>query len=234
MRFEQPLLEGTLVRRQKRFLADIKLRSGDEVTAHCVNAGSLSGCAVPGSRVLMSVHDDARRRYKYQIEIMYSGRTAVGVHGQRPSAVIAEAIRNDKIATLMGYESIRSGEHAPRDTRIDFILMGRPARECYISVKSATLAYENVAYYPDGIVNRGAQHLQALTDLVRDGRRAAIIFVAQRHDVDTFRPADHIDSEYCTALRDAIARGVEALCFRTRVTRKGIDLDQQIPVELGE
>lgn len=232
MRFKQSLLEGTLVRRKKRFLADVKLKDGEEVSAFCVNSGNLSGCSTPGSRVLMSV--DEKSRYKYQLEIIYSGRVAVGVHGQRPTSLIAEAISKDKIPTLMGYERIRSGEHAPRDTRTDLILEGRPARECYICVKSATLAQDNVVYYPDGIVNRGTQHLQALTDLVRDGRRAMIVFVAQRHDVERFRPADHIDADYCSALRDACARGVEALCFRTRITRAAIEFEQQLPVELGE
>lgn len=234
MRFEQPLLEGTIIRRQKRFLADVKLRTGDEVVAHCVNPTKLTGCAEPGNRVLVSVHDDPRRRYKYQIEIMYSGRTAVGVHAARPCHVVAEAIAAGKISTLMGYQTLRGDVKAPRDTRVDMLLEGKPARECYVVVKSVTMAYESIAYYPDAIVNKGPAHLNALTDLVRDGKRAVIIFLVQRSDVDMFRPADHIDQDYCVAFRDAVARGVEALCYRAKVTRKGIELDKQIPVDLGD
>lgn len=234
MRFEQPLLEGTIIRRRKRFLADIKLRTGDEVVAHCVNPTKLTGCAEPGNRVLVSVHEDPRRRYKYQIEIMYSGRTAVGVHAARPSHVVAEAISSGKIESLLGYQTLRGEVKAPRDTRVDMLLEGRPARECYVTVKSVTMASESVAYYPDAIVSKGAMHLNALTDLVRDGKRAVIFFLVQRSDVESFRPADHIDGEYCTAFRDAVARGVEALCYRARVTRKGIELDRQVPVDLGD
>ena len=232
LRFKQSLLEGTLIRRKKRFLAEVRLRDGEQVTAFCVNAGNLSGCSNPGSRVLMSV--DEKSRYKYQLEIIYTGRVAVGVHGMRPTALMAEALQKGKIPMLLGYERIRSGEHAPRDTRTDLILEGHPARECYISVKSATLAQDGVVFYPDGTVNRGPQHLHALTDLVRDGRRAIIAFVAQRHDIERFRPADHVDPDYCSALRDACARGVEAICLRTKVTRSGLEFDQLVPVELGE
>ena len=111
---------------------------------------------------------------------------------------------------------------------------GNGLRTCYICVKSVSLAYEGVAYYPDTTLTRGPDQLTALTDLVREGNRAMMLMMSQRSDVERFRPADHIDADYATAFRDAVARGVEVLCFRTKVSRKGIELDKKIPIELGE
>jgi sugar fermentation stimulation protein A len=234
LRFDQPLLEGTLLRRRKRSLAEIRLRTGEEITAHCINPGSLSGCAEPGNRVLISVHEDPRRRFKHQLEISYSGRTAVGVHAGRPTTVATEAIMQGKITALMGYATMRRDPRNARAESVDFALEGNGLRTCYISVKSVSMAYEGIAYYPDAIVTRGPENLTVLTDLVREGSRAMMLFIIQRNDVECFRPADHIDAEYATAFRDAVARGVETLCYRAKVTRKGIELDKNIPVDLGD
>lgn len=233
MRFEQPLLEGTLIRRYKRFLADVKLRNGDEITAHCANPGSMMGCSEPGSRVLISVHEDPRRRFKHQIEVIYAGRTPVGIHTGRPTGVLTEAVMQGKISELAGYATLRREVHAPRQGRIDLLLEGNGLRSCYIGVENVTLAYEGVAYFPDVVTAQGIQNMSELTDIVREGNRAMIFFLAQRADVEWFRPADHIDPDFGQAFRDAIARGVEAICYRAKVTRKGIELDKKLPVDLG-
>jgi sugar fermentation stimulation protein A len=233
MRFEQTLVEGTLVRRYKRFLADIKLRTGEEITAHCANAASLLGCAEPGNKVLLSTHDDPRRRFRHQIEIMYAGRTAVGVHAGRRSTVVTEAVTQGKVGELAGYATLKRDPQAMRDPSIDLMLAGNGLRPCYITVRNVTLASEGVGYYPDAVSAKGAQEMQALTDLVREGSRAVIFLVVQRNDVTSLRPADHIDADFGLAFRDALARGVEALCYRAKVTRKGIELDKKIPVDLG-
>jgi len=234
VRFEQPLIEGTLVRRYKRFLADVKLRNGSEVTAHCANPGSMMGCSEPGSKVLLSVHDDPRRKFKHQLEIIYAGRTPVGVHTGRPNAVVAEAIQRGKIEELAGYATLRREVPVGRDSRLDMVLEGNGLRSCYVEVKNVTLAQDGVAYFPDAVTERGARHMSELTDLVREGNRAMVVFVAQRSDVKVFRPADHIDPDFSQALRDAAARGVEVLCFRAKVTRRGIGLDNKLEVNLEE
>lgn len=232
MRFDQPLLEGTLIRR-KRFVADIKLRNGDEVTAHCANPGSMMGCSEPGSKVLLSVHEDPRRRFKHQLEIIYAGRTAVGIHSGRPTSVLTEAVTQGKINEVAGYATLRRDVRAVRDTHVDMLLEGNGLRPCYIAAKSVTLAYEGVAYYPDAVGPRGIQEMSELTDIVREGNRAVIFLLAQRSDVEWLRPADHIDPDFGQAFRDAIARGVEAMCYRAKVTRRGIELDKKLPVDLG-
>ena len=233
MRFEEPLLEGTLIRRYKRFLADIKLRNGDEITAHCANPGSMMGCSEPGSRVLISVHEDPRRRFKHQIEIVYSGRTPVGIHSGRPVTVLTEAVMNAKVSELAGYATLRRSNKVPRDSCVDVFLHGNGLRPCNIAVKNVTLAYEGIAYYPDAVTTTGIQEMSELTDLVREGSRGMIFYLVQRSDIECLRPADHIDPEFSQAFRDAVARGVEAICYRAKVTRKGIELDKRLTVDLA-
>jgi sugar fermentation stimulation protein A len=232
VRFEQTLIEGTLLRRYKRFLADVKLASGEEVTVHCANPGSMMSCSDPGSKVLVSLHDDPRRKLKHQLEIIYVGRTPVGIHTGRPNAVVAEAITMGRISELAGYATLRREVRFGRDSRVDLLLEGNGLRSCYVEVKNVTLARDGVAYFPDAVTARGTKHMAELTDIVREGHRAMVLFLAQRADVERFRPADEIDSEFGQALRDAIARGVEPVCYRSKITRRGIELDVQLPVEL--
>ena len=232
VRFEQQLIEGTLLRRYKRFLADVRLTNGEEVTVHCANPGSMMGCSEPGSKVLISEHNDPRRKLKHQLEIIYAGRTPVGIHTGRPSTVVGEAIERGKIQELAGYATLRRDVRFGRDKRIDLLLEGNGLRSCYIEVENVTLARESVAYFPDAVNERGPKRMCDLTDIVREGNRAVIMFVAQRSDVQSFKPADHIDAEFGQALRDAIARGVEPVCYRAKVTRRGIELDQRLPVEM--
>lgn len=221
------------MRRQKRFFADVKLRNGEHITAHCANAGSLMGCAEPGNKVLISIHEDARRRFKHHVEIMYAGRTAVGVHTGRRAVVVSEAIAQGKIGELAGYATLKREVKTLRDSSVDMMLSGNGLRCCYITVRNVTLAYDGVGYYPDAVANKGAQDCIVLTDLVREGNRAVIFLVVQRNDVECFRPADHIDPDFSLAFRDAIARGVEAICYRAKVSRKGIELDKKLPIDLG-
>lgn len=233
MRFEQPLIEGTLVRRQKRFLADVRLATGEEITVHCAHPGSMMGCSEPGSKVLISSHDDPRRRFKHQLEIIYSGRTPVGIHTGRPMTLAYEAIMGGKVGELAGYATMRRDARYGRDNKIDLLLEGNGLRSCYIEVVNVTLGQDGTAYYPDSVIPDGPAHMDELTDLVREGNRAMIFFVAQRADVERFKPADHIDGELAQAMRDAFARGVEHVCYSAKVARKGIELDQRLPIELG-
>ncbi len=234
MRFDQPLIEGTLIRRYNRFLADVKLNGGEEITVHCANPGSMMGVADPGSKVLLSKHEDPRRKLKHQLEIIYAGRTPVGVHTGRPGAVVAEAIGKGKLPELHGYATLRRDIKLVKNTRIDLVLEGNGLRPCYVQVKNVTFAYQGVAYFPDVVSADEARQLSELTDLVREGNRAMIIFVAQRADVAWFRPADHIDADYGQAFRDAVARGVEISCYRANVTKKAIELDEKLTVDLGQ
>ncbi|MFC1612002.1 DNA/RNA nuclease SfsA, partial [Myxococcota bacterium] len=130
------------------------------------------------------------------------------------------------------YATLRREVRYSRDSRIDLLLEGNGLRSCYVEVKNVTLAQESVAYFPDAITERGIKHMADLTDIVREGNRAMVLFLAQRADVERFKPADHIDPDFGQALRDAVARGVEPICYRAKVTRKGIELETRLPVDL--
>jgi len=234
MRFEQKLIEGTLVRRYKRFLADVRLADGAEITVHCANPGSMQTCSDPGSKVLLSTTENPSRRFKHQLEIVYAGRTPVGVHTGRPNLIVAESIAAAKIPEISGYATLKREIAYGLNSRIDILLEGNGLRPCYIEVKNVTLARDGIAYFPDAVTERGRKHMVELIDIVRRGHRAVVFFVAQRGDVQRFRPADDIDPEYAEAFRDAVARGVEPLCYRAKVARTGIDLEEKLPVDLGD
>lgn len=232
MRFDTPLIEGTLIRRN-RYLADVRLPNGDEVTAHCAHNGSMIGCSDPGSKVLLSQHNDPRRKLRHQVEIIYAGRTPVGIHTGRPLAVVAEAILQGKVSELAGYATLRREAAVAHGAHVDIALEGNGLRACFIQVKNVTMAENKVAYFPDAPNAQECERVLELTDLIREGYRGMAIFVAQRGDVEAFRPADHIDADFAETLRDCVARGVEVLVYRATVTRKGIELAERLPVELG-
>lgn len=232
MRFEQPLIEGTLKARNKRFVAEVELENGEAISARCANGGSMLGVSEPGSKVLLSVHDDPKRKFKHQLEIIYSGRTAVGVHTGRPSSVITEALQEGLIPELAGYARMRREVPFNRDSKISILLEGNGLRPCYVEVLNVTLAEGETALFPDALDERLLDRMVELTDLVREGNRAMIMFLAQRSDVERFRPADHIDPEFGQAFRDAVARGVETLGYRAKVTRQGIEFDERLIMEL--
>jgi sugar fermentation stimulation protein A len=190
------------------------------------------GCSDPGSKVLISVRNDPRRKLKHQLEIIYAGRTPVGIHTGRPTSIVAEAIGKGRVDELAGYATMRRDVQFGRSRRIDLFLEGNGLRPCYIDVENVTLADDSIAYFPDAVNERGPERMSDLTDIVREGNRAMVMFVAQRSDVESFRPADHIDVEFGQALRDAVARGVEPVCYRAKVTRRGIELDQRLPVQI--
>ena len=233
MRFEDTLLEGTLEDRPQAFAARIRLRSGERITAHCANPGSMKGYADPGSRVLLSLQRSSRRRHAHQMEIVYAGRVAVGIHSGRPTTVLIESIRQGKICEVAGYATMRREVQVPRISCVDLVLEGNGLRPCKIVAKSVTLAHDQVALYPDTVMSHAYAELTELTNLVREGTRAMIFLLAQRNDVAAVRPADHIDPEYAQAFRDAVLRGVEVVAYRAKVTRKGIELDQKLPVDLS-
>ena len=231
MRFERPLVEGRLIRRYKRFLADIQLPDG-VITAACPNTGSMMGCCEPGSRVWLSESDSATRKYRHTWELVEVGKVVVGINTGLPNRLVAEAIGDGTINELGGYESLRRevafGEEA---SRVD-LLLEQPGREaCYVEVKNVTAAVDKgVALFPDAVSERGAKHLRELIRLKAKALRPVQLYCVQRSDVNEVRPADGIDYEYGRTLREAIAAGVEVLAYRAKVTPTEIRLVKRIPV----
>jgi sugar fermentation stimulation protein A len=232
MRFAAPLVEGRLVRRYKRFLADVELAAGGAVTAACPNTGSMLGCCEPGSRVWLSESDSPRRKYRHTWEIVESAGVKVGINTGLPNRLVREAVENGVIGELAGYGSIRPevafGEER---SRVD-LLLEHPARPgCYVEVKNVTAAVTGrVALFPDAVSERGAKHLRELMRLKARGLRAVLVFCVQRGDVDEVRPADAIDPVYGRTLREAIAAGVEVMAWRAKVTTRAVAIDARLGV----
>lgn len=236
MQFDQTLIRGTLIRRYKRFLADVTPDGGDPLTAHCPNTGAMLGCDVPGSTVWLSESDNPRRKYRHTLELVQTGSGAlVGVHTGRTNAIAREAVVSGFFPELGAVKQIRSEVRVPEHaSRIDFVLGGADGEEdCYLEVKNVTAAVEaGVALFPDAVSTRAVRHLETLKRLVETGHRAAICFCVQRSDVHTVRPAVEIHPGYAAALRDAAAAGVALLAFRCRVSPSGVVPSERVRVEV--
>lgn len=236
MKFPDSLLRGTLVKRYKRFLADVTLDSGETVTAHCANSGSMLSVNMPGAEVWLSPARNPERKLRYTWELIRIGDALVGINTQHPNLLVAEAVAAGTIPELAGYESTRREVKYGRNSRIDLLLEGDGRPPCYVEVKNVTLrrdvTAEGTAEFPDAITARGAKHLAELGDAVAAGCRAVMLFLVQRADCRRFALADDIDPVYAEGFAAARARGVEALCYRCSVTPHEVAVTTAIPLEL--
>ena len=232
MLLPQPLYPGRLVRRYQRFLADVELRDGSIVTAHCPNSGSMKGCAVPGNDVLLSISDKPGRRLRYTWELVMAGENWVGINTGLPNRLVREGIEKGVVRELGGYDSIRPEVRYGENSRIDLLLVA-VAGLCYVEVKNVTLVEGRMALFPDAVTTRGQKHLRELMEVVREGHRGVIFFVVQRGDGEEVAPADAIDPEYGRLLRLAVENGVEALAYRASVTPTEVCLTSRLPIILN-
>lgn len=232
MKFNQRLITGTLIRRYKRFLADIELDDGRIVTAHTPNTGSMLGCCEPGSRVWLSDSGNPDRKYPLSWELVEAAPGVLaGINTGLPNKLVAEGITDGTIGELQGYAGIsREIRYGREKSRIDLLLEDSVKPACYVEVKNVTLARDGIGYFPDAVSARGSKHLRELVDVVAGGNRGVIFFCVQRKDVSEVRPADTIDTAYGAALRQALGRGVEALAWRADVSPDEIRLVEKLPV----
>jgi len=232
MRFEGPWLDGRLVRRYRRFLADVRLDHGVTITAHTPNTGSLKGCAEPGLRVWVRDTGDRKRKYRYSWErVEVASGVLVGIHTGHSNRLVRETVEAGKVPSLRGYRRIRGEVRYGRErSRIDLLLEDDDRPPCFVEVKNVTLVEGGVARFPDAVSVRGQKHLRELLAVVRQGGRGVLFFCIQRADAREFRPADDIDPDYGRLLRQALAGGVEALAWRARVSVDEIVLDRPVPV----
>ncbi|WP_085904262.1 DNA/RNA nuclease SfsA [Kiloniella majae] len=232
MKFDTPLIPGKLVKRYKRFLADVALTDGTIVTAHTTNTGSMLGLVEAGSSVWLSESDNPKRKLKYTWEIGAAGKTPVGVNTAVPNKLVFEEISASNVPHLTGYTTIKREVKYGQNSRIDIFLQAEDKADCYVEIKSVTLSRSpSVAEFPDAVSARGTKHLQELGDMVEEGHRAVMFYLAQRGDCTLFVPAKDIDPVYADALKIAMARGVEVIAYGCDVTPEGIHLDK--PLELG-
>lgn len=230
LRYPSTLIPGSLIRRYKRFLADVELASGEIVTAHSTNTGSMKGCSDPGSAVFLSPADNPKRKLKYTWEMVKVGKGWVGINTQIPNRVVATACEKKLIPEFAGYDHHRREVKYGKNSRIDLLLEGDDLPPCYVEIKNVTLKEGKAALFPDAVTARGKKHLDELADMAALGHRAVIFFFVGRVDCDEFRPADTIDPLYGETLRAVLTKGVEALAYRARFDRQGIRLEQRLPV----
>jgi len=224
MRLPHPLVPGRLVRRYKRFLADVALDSGETVTAHCANPGSMLGLSDPGLPVWLSASANPKRRLGYSWELTEIDGQLVGINTSSPNRIAEEAVRAGLVPELQGYDTVRREVHYGASSRVDMLLERGPER-CYVEVKNVHLSRaRGLAEFPDSVTARGAKHLRELAGCVRAGDRAVMLFVVQRSGCARFSLAGDIDPAYMEAFGAAVAAGVEALCYSCHLTHTDIRL----------
>jgi len=238
MQFDPPLVTGRLIKRYKRFLADIALDSGEEITAHCANPGAMLGLVAPGSRVFLSRSDNPARKLKYSWEIVEAdfgrGPEFVGINTSHPNALVFDAIAAGFFPEFAGYTSARREVKYGRNSRVDILLTGDGETTnlppCYVEIKNVHMMRQpGLAEFPDSVTARGAKHLLELGDMVAAGGRAVMIYLIQMQ-ADGFTLAADIDPAYAKAFELARARGVEAMAACCKVSPQGVVVDRRVPL----
>ena len=226
MEFAPPLQQGILLRRYKRFLADVQLSDGSEITLHCPNTGSMRNCLYPGETVWFSTSDNPKRKYAHTWELMTTPNgSLIGIHSSQANALAEDAINKGIISELTGYDSLsREVKYGDENSRIDILLQAAQKPACYIEVKSCTLLEDGQGYFPDAVSLRGQKHLRELMHMVSLGHRAVLLFVVQHSEITCVAPAAHIDPEYAKLLKVAVLAGVEVLAYRCEISPTEINL----------
>ncbi|MEQ7920436.1 DNA/RNA nuclease SfsA [Xanthomonas sp. WHRI 1810A] len=235
MRFSPELEEGRLIVRYKRFLADIETASGERLTIHCPNTGSMFNCMAPGGRVWFSRSNDPKRKLPgtWEISETPQGRFAC-VNTGRANKLVEEALLAGVITELNGFTALkREVAYGVENSRVDFRL-DYPAGPLFLEVKSVTLGFDGsaVAAFPDAVTQRGARHLRELAALARDGVRAVLLYCVNLTGIEAVRPAEEIDAAYASALREAVAAGVEVLAYGVQLTPDEVRIDRRLEVHL--
>lgn len=241
MQFSPQLIEAVLIRRYKRFLADVRLADDSVITAHVANTGSMTGLATPGLRVWLRDSQNDARKYRYSWELVEvpgeAGRlppnVLVSVNTGTANLIVREAIERGLVDELRGYDTVRA-EVRHGHSRLDFLLTGRAASmDCYLEVKSVTLVKNGVALFPDSVSARGRKHLEELGRIAAGSQRAVVFFCVQRGDAHKMQPADAIDPEFGRTLRSVMDSGVEAIAWVADISPAGVRLSHALPVSVN-
>ena len=230
MQFKPALESATLLKRYKRFLADIELDSGEIRTIHCANTGAMTGCATPGNKVWYSTSDNPKRKYPNSWELSEPAQgPRICINTARANQLAVEAIENDVISELVGYDQLQTEvKYGNENSRIDILLSASDKPKCYIEVKSVTLLDEESpsgqGYFPDAVSTRGQKHLRELTEMAQTGSRAILLFTVLHSGIEKVSAAHHIDAKYSTLLKQAQDAGVEVLCYKAELSNTEVKL----------
>lgn len=230
MEFHPPLQPATLIKRYKRFLADVTLPNGEEITIHCANTGAMTGCATPGDTVWYSTSDNTKRKYSHSWELTQTARGHfICINTLRANQLVAEALTKKCIPELSEYSEIKPEvKYGAENSRIDFFLSHNGLPDCFIEVKSVTLLDDNQGFFPDAVTLRGQKHLRELMHIAKEGKRAILLFVALHTGIHVASAAAHIDKKYAQLLEEARQSGVEVLCYQADITVQQMSLSKQI------
>ena len=229
MIFPSPLQKATLVKRYKRFLADVITDKGEEITVHCPNTGSMRGCSTPGSKVMLSTSPNLKRKYPQGLEMVQNGDTWVGINTMLTNGIVAEAIMDGRVKELLNIENLTREVKTSKSSRLD-LLLERGEEKIYVEIKNCSLVEDGWAMFPDAVTARGTKHLHELASLVEQGHQGVLFFCIQRNDADKFRPAAHIDPLYAKTLSEVARKGVQILAYQAEVTPEAIEISKAIPI----
>ena len=224
------MVHGTLIKRFKRFLADVRLDDGSEVVAHCTNSGSMKSCLENGAEVYLTPVNDPKRRTKFTWEMIKINGSWVGINTGNPNKLAFEAISAGLIPDLSGYTNVKR-EVVFGDSRFD-VFAENETEKCFVEVKNVTLKEGKYALFPDSVTTRGQKHLKTLMEVKVTEMRAVMLYIVQRTDVEVFAPAKEIDPDYAKILKQAINAGVEVIVMQAKVTPENIELTKKLPVEI--
>ena len=236
MKFNPPLQAATLIRRYKRFLADIEQQQ-QQWTIHCANTGAMTGCAETGSQVWYSTSDNPKRKYPHSWQLTQTKQQHwICVNTALANSIVQQAIEQQQIATLTGYSTLRTEvKYGDENSRIDILLQAEDKPDCYIEVKSVTLMSDTSpgqGYFPDAVTVRGQKHLRELTRLASSGKRAVLLFLVQHTGIEKVATAQHIDAKYSQLLQIAVEQGVEIIAISTNINAQQITIGTVLPFEV--
>ena len=233
MKFPTPLIEAKLIKRYKRFLADVKLADGSEITVHCPNPGAMLGVKDPGSNVWISDSNNPKRKLRFTLELIeLASGTLVGVNTNMPNKIAEELVLSREFKEFGEFETLRREVKYGENSRIDLLLSSPDKPDTYIEVKSITMQRQSGAHeFPDGVTERGRKHLVELGKVAQNGERAIMLYLIQRDDGDKFTFARDIDPLYGEAFDDAVAKGVEAFAIRCKITPEAIIAEKMIDID---
>lgn len=226
MKFDK-LIHGKLIKRYKRFLADITLDNGEEITAHVPNSGAMTSCIEEGCDVWVTHHDNPKRKLKYTLELTKMGKELICTNTGVANKIAIEAVKDGVIKELQGYDSIKPEQKYGQNSRID-ILLEKEDEKCYVEIKSVSLKIEDTLAFPDAVTTRGTKHLKELSDMVKEGHRAVMLYIIQRTDNLPFRLAHEIDTKYVEAFKEAKKAGVEVLVYQSDINLKEINIAKEV------
>ena len=230
MKFKEKLLQGTLIKRYKRFFVDIEYKN-KIITSHCPNSGSMMGLLNKGNDVWFSESINKKRKLKYTLEMVKSGKTLVGTNTHLTNKIVLEALNQKKIRNLNKFNNIKTEIKFSDKTRFDFLISSNK-KKCFLEVKNVTLSRKNkIAEFPDAITSRGTKHLKELISAKKKGFESYIFYLIQRDDCRSFKIAKDIDQEYKIAFDEALKNGVNILCYDCKLSNEEIKLNNQIIYE---